>query len=429
MTAELPPAVAHLFRLRRFAWATELEEGHTVASGELRLYSEAGEELPGIDALELDERDQAFALAAEIVPLDGRERQSRLRDLDREEQQLLKLWLDRPRSANPLPGESPEQDGHDADGEDGDQVVDAVEDAKERSALPSTRAERVEALREVELEIGDSADEPEIAARFASIRNIRQVLFRDSIRLAITALQGRLGLLDRNMALLAACGGIDVALDRFDPARGTQFSTYAVHWIRHRLGRQRDQDSIPLRVPVHALENARRYLVEERKQWCESGTRPGPAAVSKGLDIEESNVIRVLEMLPPVLPGFFASPTANAGALAEAVLDPSLPSLWHGGVPSAWVTRTFAVIEEAVSTATRGSQEKVKRAEDVLRRRLAVARPSPEPLRAVGVLHKISRERVRQIQNQAVSSIQRRLEGAASTLDARPWTWKLRKHD
>lgn len=419
MTAELPSAVANLFRIRGFAWATELGEAHSLAPGDLPLYSESREALPGIDARAPDEGEPTFPLAVEIAALDSEERQSHLRTLDFEEQQILKLWRARESTST-----SPPPDSVDEDVESDEDITRTTDDTEQPAEALNTRAERVEALRYVEVELGDGADDPELASRFALIRGIRQDLFRDSIRLAITVLRGRVGLLDRNMALLAACSGLDVALDRFEPSRGTQFSTYAVHWVRHRLGRQRDQDSVPLRVPVHALDHARQYLVEERRQWCESGYRPTPEAVAAGLEIEDSSIRRILEMLPPVLPAFLVGPSLNSEALAERVEGPSLPSLWQGGVPSVWVSRTFAMIEEAIS---RGGKNNFERAEDILRRRLALGRPTREPLREVGDRFNISRERVRQIQKQSLSLIQRRIEGDRSPMDVRPWGWRLRK--
>jgi DNA-directed RNA polymerase sigma subunit (sigma70/sigma32) len=46
--------------------------------------------------------------------------------------------------------------------------------------------------------------------------------------------------------------GLMKAIERFDCSRGLRFSTYAVHWIRHALGRTYQNEATIVRVPVHA---------------------------------------------------------------------------------------------------------------------------------------------------------------------------------
>ena len=97
---------------------------------------------------------------------------------------------------------------------------------------------------------------------------IRARLFRDSVRIAISMAKARAHDLDWVLALSTACMGILVAIDRFEPSRGYQFSTYAMWWVRHRVGRMRSEDARPLRIPVHMTDRLTRFLRAERALWA-----------------------------------------------------------------------------------------------------------------------------------------------------------------
>ena len=44
------------------------------------------------------------------------------------------------------------------------------------------------------------------------------------------------------------------AMDKFDPFRGFQFSTYATHWIRQAIGREQANLDRSIRLPIHVIE-------------------------------------------------------------------------------------------------------------------------------------------------------------------------------
>lgn len=68
--------------------------------------------------------------------------------------------------------------------------------------------------------------------------------------------------------------GLRVGVLRFDPDRGTRFSTYASGWIRHRVGRAIDDYSRTIRLPVHVLECTHKAAVIREKAAMAGLPRP-----------------------------------------------------------------------------------------------------------------------------------------------------------
>lgn len=71
-----------------------------------------------------------------------------------------------------------------------------------------------------------------------------------------------------------AAEGLRVGVLRFDPDRGTRFSTYASGWIRHRVGRAIDDKGRTIRLPVHVLECTHKAAVIREKAAIAGLPRP-----------------------------------------------------------------------------------------------------------------------------------------------------------
>ena len=67
----------------------------------------------------------------------------------------------------------------------------------------------------------------------------------------------RVGLMVRKLQALPYAARLVRAIDRFDPGRGTEFSTYATHWIRQAILRAVHNRGRLVRIPMHVLERRR----------------------------------------------------------------------------------------------------------------------------------------------------------------------------
>ncbi len=103
--------------------------------------------------------------------------------------------------------------------------------------------------------------------------------------------------LGQNMSTdeLAAHGfdGLRTATLRFNASRGFKFSTYAVGWIRHRVGRAIDDLSRTIRVPVHAIELSHKILTMMNKAALAGLPAPSDDEMADVLGTTAAKVARV----------------------------------------------------------------------------------------------------------------------------------------
>lgn len=102
----------------------------------------------------------------------------------------------------------------------------------------------------------------------ASGLRARDRLVTANLRLVVTiskkwyASASRSGLDPRDLVQEGSIG-LQRAAERFDPAKGYKFSTYAHWWIRQAIGRAAPLLSNPIKLPEHALRDTRRGIISE----------------------------------------------------------------------------------------------------------------------------------------------------------------------
>ena len=189
--------------------------------------------------------------------------------------------------------------------------------------------------------------------------------------------------------------GLVRAAEKFDHRRGFKFSTYATWWIRQAVARALADKSRTIRMPVHVVEKLNKIGRVERKLVGELGREPTSAeiALELELDVNEVEQIRRSAQAPV--------------SLEKPVGDDEESEFGHF-----LADESASAPDEAADTTIR--KETLRnilgalsaRERRVLELRYGLDGNHPRTLDEVGRTFNVTRERVRQIENQSLKKLQ-----------------------
>lgn len=192
--------------------------------------------------------------------------------------------------------------------------------------------------------------------------------------------------------------GLITATERYDCKRGYRFSTYATQWIRQAIGRAVDNKSKSIRLPAHVSESLRKIERARVEMRRESGEEPCMEQLSQKTGIPARKIATLLSTTQePVSLDMPVGDEENT-SLGALLLNKTSPD------PQ----------EELIGSEMRGEIHRILETLDdrerlIIRRRFAFDSDDSAVLQQIGEELNISRERVRQIEAQAL----RKLRSAA----------------
>ena len=189
--------------------------------------------------------------------------------------------------------------------------------------------------------------------------------------------------------------GLMNAVDRYDPDRGYRFSTYATHWIRQTIGRAIGNKAKSIRLPAHITESIRRIERVRVGLSREFGREPTIEEIATKTELPTARLLMLLQCAQdPVSLDMMVGEDENTD-LGSLLPDPSLAD-----------PESAAVNREAIRHLQQILQDLTERERRVMRRRLGFDEDSAGAvLRDIGSELQLSRERVRQIEIQALKKL------------------------
>jgi RNA polymerase nonessential primary-like sigma factor len=331
-----------------------------------------------------------------------------------------------PQSKHELPDDADEDDSELDEGPDLEEIEEAVTETEsplpEAATVSGIEDYQPGALVEGDLDatrlyLGEIGFSPLLTAEqeveFARLSKsgdaaARRRMIESNLRLVVKIARRYM---NRGLALLDLIEegnlGLIRAVEKFDPERGFRFSTYATWWIRQTIERALMNQTRTVRLPIHVVKEINIYLRAARKLAQTLDREPSPEDVAEMLDRPIDEVKRMLGLNERV-----ASVDSRTGHDTEKSLLDTIPDEQN---PDPSLLLENSDVQRHIDLWL-GQLSDKQRA--VVERRFGLHGREVATLEEIGCELGVTRERVRQIQIEAIKRLRQILEREGFSMDA-----------